>query len=58
MARRKNLVIVRAGDSSLHEEWLQGEGERNWDLIVNYFGDDPQRYRKDDVQRIDSKGPK
>jgi hypothetical protein len=58
MARRKNLVIVRAGDSSLHEEWLQGEGERNWDLIVNYFGDDPQRYRKDDVRRIDSKGPK
>jgi hypothetical protein len=58
MARRKNLVIVRAGDSSLHEEWLQAEGERNWDLIVNYFGDDPQRYRKDDVQRIDSKGPK
>ncbi len=58
MANRKNLVIVRAGDSSLHEEWLTGPGECNWDLIVNYFGDDPQRYRKDDVQRIDSKGPK
>ncbi len=58
MANRKSLVIVRAGDSSLHEEWLAGSAERNWDLIVNYFGDDPQRYRKDDVQRINSKGPK
>jgi hypothetical protein len=27
-------------------------------LIVNYFGDDPARYRNDDVRRIDSKGPK
>jgi hypothetical protein len=58
MAKRRNLVIVRAGDSSLHEQWLSGEGERNWDLIVNYFGDDPQRYRQDDVRRLDSKGPK
>jgi hypothetical protein len=55
---RKNLVIVRAGNSSLHEQWLDGEGDRNWDLIVNYFGDDPERYRQDDMQRIDSKGPK
>ncbi len=58
MAGRRNLVIVRAGDASLHEEWLGGDVERNWDLIVNYFGDDPQRYRRDDVRRIDSKGPK
>ncbi|MGH9809615.1 MAG: hypothetical protein ACRD9W_20580, partial [Terriglobia bacterium] len=58
MANRKNLVIVRAGDASLHEEWLSGPDERNWDLIVNYFGDDPQRYRRDDVRRVDSKGPK
>src|SRR5665213_828026 len=58
MAGRKNLVIVRAGDSSLHEEWLAGAGERNWDLVVNYFGDDPARYRQHDVRRIDSKGPK
>jgi hypothetical protein len=58
MSARKNLVIVRAGDESLHEQWLAGDVDRNWDLIVNYFGDDPARYRKDDVRRIDSKGPK
>lgn len=58
MPNRKNLVIVRAGDESLHEQWLNGEEERNWDLIVNYFGDDPTRYRRDDVRRIDSKSVK
>jgi hypothetical protein len=57
---KKNLVIVRAGDTSLHPEWLEytsGEG-RSWDIIVNYFGNDPQKYRQEDVTRIDSKGPK
>lgn len=58
MTSRRNLVILRAGDASLHEQWLEGGTERNWDLIVNYFGDDAQRYRRDDVRRIDSKGPK
>lgn len=55
---RRSLVIVRAGDSSLHPGWLQGDGARNWDLVVNYYGDDPDRYLQDDVERIDSKGPK
>ncbi len=55
---RRFLVIVRAGDKSLHPTWLDGEGERNWDIIVNYYGDDPELFRTDDVVRIDSKGPK
>jgi hypothetical protein len=55
---RRNLVIVRAGNSSLHPEWLKGEAPRNWDLVINYFGDDPDKYREPDVVRIDSKGPK
>jgi hypothetical protein len=56
--KRQNLVIVRAGNSSLHPEWLKGVDARNWDLVVNYFGDDPDLYKEDDVTRIDSKGPK
>jgi hypothetical protein len=56
--KRRNLVIVRAGNSSLHPHWLKGEEARNWDLVVNYFGDDPDRYREPDLVRIDSKGPK
>ena len=55
---RRNLVIVRAGDASLHPGWLAGPGDRNWDLVVNYFGKDPDIYRGDDVVRIDSTGPK
>jgi hypothetical protein len=57
MARR-NLVVVRAGDESLHPRWLEGNGERNWDCIVSYFGDDPNLFRVDDVIRIDGGGPK
>jgi len=55
---RRNLVIVRAGDGSLHPCWLHGRARRTWDLVVSYFGDDPARFREADVVRIDGKGPK
>ncbi len=55
---KRNLVVVRAGDHSLHPHWLKGQGERNWDLVVSYFGDDPDLYKDGDAQRIDAKGPK
>ena len=55
---RRNLVIVRAGNSSLHPQWLAGAKDRSWDLLVNYFGDDPDKYKNQDILRIDSKGPK
>jgi hypothetical protein len=32
----KYLLIVRAGDRSLHRGWL--EGTRQWDLHISYFG--------------------
>ena len=56
--KRRNLVIVRAGDKSLHPDWLLGPEPRSWDLVVSYFGDDPDKHRAEDVVRIDSKGPK
>lgn len=34
----KYLVIVRAGDSSLHPTWLEGTTNRTWDLIVHSYG--------------------
>lgn len=55
---RRNLVVVRAGDRSLHPHWLAGEGGRNWDLVVSYFGDNPSLYKQDDVARVVAKGPK
>jgi len=56
--RRRYLVIVRAGDSSLHLGWLAGQASRNWDLVVSYFGNDPDIYRDEEIVRIDGKGPK
>jgi hypothetical protein len=55
---RRNLVVVRAGDSSLYPHWLAGDGDRNWNLAVSYFGDDPDLFKTDDATRIDRKGPK
>jgi hypothetical protein len=41
MGARRVLVIARAGDNSLHHQWLAGApGEsRSWDLHISYFGD-------------------
>ncbi len=50
MPDKKNLVIVRAGDNSLHEGWL--EGERNWDVIVSCFGESPQKWQRDDIVHL------
>lgn len=52
----RNLVVVRAGDRSLHPAWLTGGEEPEFDLIVSYFGDDPARYRDPRERRIDQKG--
>ena len=37
---RRFLVVVRAGELSLHRKWLSG-GRRNWDLFVSWYGDAP-----------------
>lgn len=34
----KNLVVVRCGDKSLHEKWLNENAD--YDVVVSYFGDD------------------
>lgn len=37
-SRKRNLVIVRAGEKSLHPEWLSKPyEERSFDLVVSYF---------------------
>ncbi|MGW5457008.1 hypothetical protein [Nocardia sp. NPDC003979] len=58
LGRHRNLVILRAGDSSLHESWLTDRIPRTWDFVVSYFGTDPDRYRADDIVRLDRPGPK
>ena len=60
--RRRALVVLRAGDSSLHPEWLQGAPPetRNWDLHLSYFGDQhyPFPERPADVTLSIEKGTK
>lgn len=34
----ERLIIVRAGDSSLHPIWLKAEPNRRWHLHISYFG--------------------
>ena len=42
---RRNLIILRAGDSSLHEAWFDPvkPGSRTWDLAISYYGASPDR---------------
>lgn len=44
---RRHLLIVRAGDASLHQRWLGGGAARNFDLLVSYFGTTPGRFKGD-----------
>jgi len=46
MTTRKNLVILCAGDASVHAQWLTGP-ERNFDLFISYFGSNKNRYADD-----------
>jgi hypothetical protein len=46
-APRSNLLVVRAGDSSLHPGWLADDAPRNFDLLISYYGDQPDRYRNE-----------
>ncbi|MDH4393595.1 MAG: hypothetical protein QE285_19500 [Aquabacterium sp.] len=41
--QRPNLVIVRAGDRSLHPQWLGAEA-RNFDIVVSHDGRHHGRY--------------
>lgn len=57
MARRPNLIIVRAGDASIHERWLSG-APRNFDLMVSYYGDQPGRFGQSAEYYHVMKGPR
>lgn len=40
-ATSENLVIVRAGNTSLHGGWMGDKyADRNWDIVVSYFDHD------------------
>lgn len=53
-----NLVIVRAGDSSLHEGWLTPPADRNFALAISYYGAEPERWRGGADVLVHQPGPK
>lgn len=57
---RPYLLIVRAGDNSLHRHWFEGGAGRNWDLHVSYYGKkaDPFGPLPDAVSLSREPGPK
>jgi GR25 family glycosyltransferase involved in LPS biosynthesis len=54
---RRNLVVVRAGDASLHPGWLRGQA-RDFDVFVSYYGATPDRHRADADYYESRPGPK
>jgi len=58
---KPNLVVVRAGASSLHQNWLAMPYEnRSWDMIVSYFDEDAYKLHtpQKGVQAVLVKGGK
>lgn len=33
----KNLVVLRCGDTSLHQEWVNEKSQ--FDVVLSYYGD-------------------
>ncbi|HEU4457665.1 MAG TPA: DUF707 domain-containing protein [Methylibium sp.] len=42
----RQLVVLRAGDGSLHREWI-ADARRDFDLFISYYGDTPGRHQAD-----------
>ena len=61
VGKRNVLVIVCAGDTSLHDEERWYAADRTYDLCVVYFGNDPvvaQRFERDSDYYHAQRGPK
>jgi hypothetical protein len=44
---KRYLVFVRAGDTSLHPQWLTEPRCRDFDLFVSYFGSTPGKFQEE-----------
>lgn len=55
---KKNLIVVRAGEKSLHPNWLVN-AEPNFDLVVTFYGDAiPSEWAMQSYEIISLKGSK
>lgn len=58
MSKKKFLIVLRTGDTSLHKEWLTPKIERNFDLFLDYYGDQPNMFKEDATYYTASKSVK
>lgn len=55
---RRNLVLARVGDRSLHRHWLIDGGERSWDLQLNAYGNGAAQLEDQDLPTVIDHGTK
>ena len=57
---KSNLVLTRAGDTSLHPKWIKNSPvqNRSWDLFVSYYGKTPKKWQRDDILYTQYQGGK
>ena len=55
---RRNLIVVRAGDASLHRRWINDTRVRNFDLLVSYYGAIPGRHERKAEHYHAMRGPR
>lgn len=58
MGENKFLIVLRAGDTSIHKEWLEPSTDKNFDLFIDYFGDKDNMFIEDSDYYMASKGLK
>jgi hypothetical protein len=51
---RPNLVVLRAGDTSLHQSWAKdiAEDDRSWDLCISSYGAGPDKAALDQAEYV------
>lgn len=52
----RNLIVLRAGNASLHRAWIAGVPD--FDLFISYYGNTPGRFRDDGDFYEERTGPK
>lgn len=58
LSNRKYLIVARVGDKSLHREWISHSEKRNFDILLDYYGNVPNKYRDECDFYVQSKGLK
>jgi len=55
---RRNLIVVRAGDNSLHRRWMNDSRARKFDLLISYYGTLRGRYQTRADHYHEMQGPR